>query len=297
MPTLIGLDLVKLAQTHAVNQFVGSGTTMTAKFGMVVSRLLAVCTLLGCPERLYANIFSYCGEQLLGPLPGLDNDPWTAISLVSFFSFSFFSSLHCAVMCGPLACAVLSRNTPIDKLRVVTYNLGRGLSYVTLGALFGSISEAVRSVAPLFGQVLSLLAGVIIALYLVQTLTNRLVWTKSFRGPTRFVAQLLKILPEGRPLVTALVLGLLTVFLPCMTLTPILAAAATAPTMTSGAVHMAVFFAGTLPMMLIAPIVPGLVRTRVPSGVSRPLTLGFLGFVAILTIARSSAQMMHLLHP
>lgn len=144
------------------------------------------------------------------------------------------TSVHCTAMCGPLACAM--------RVRPVEYHATRFLSYTIAGALCGA-------------------AGQVVATFL-QGSTARIV-------PWAFAAVLIvlglgleKRIPQPRFLKALLLraklnrsLGWLTPLLPCGPLWLMLGAAALTGTWWNGALHMACFAAGTIPL-------PFLVQTR-----------------------------------
>ena len=146
------------------------------------------------------------------------------------FAAGLATSVHCAAMCGPLACAL--------RVPPVSYHASRFVSYALAGALCG-------------------LAGGIVATAF-QGSTARIV-------PWIFVTVLLMLglrlenrLPQPRFLAAALMraklnrsLGWLTPLLPCGPLWLMLGAASLTGSWWSGALHMASFAAGTIPLPLL----------------------------------------------
>jgi sulfite exporter TauE/SafE len=150
-----------------------------------------------------------------------------AATPLAAFAVGVATSLHCAGMCGPLACAVRAR--PLE------YHLKRLISYTAAGALCGAAGQVV---------------------------------VEFFRGDTvRFVPWALaavlmmigfgleKRLPQPRWLAALLLrarlnrsLGWLTPLLPCGPLWLMFAAAAITGSWLSGALHLAAFVAGTVPL-------------------------------------------------
>lgn len=203
-------------------------------------------------------------------------DYWTA------FVLGLVGSLHCAGMCGPLALAVpgAAMNPTRFALGRVAYNFGRIITYCALGMIFG-----------LFGKTL-LLAGiqrwVSIALgvmLIVGVFTSRKL---ALWKPVTILVNQLKSHMSGllrqRSLTSVGALGLLNGLLPCG-LVYVAAAGATATEhMLSGAIYMAAFGAGTLPMMLAiglgGKLVPLSFRLKLRAAI--PVSVFLLGALLIL---------------
>ncbi len=62
------------------------------------------------------------------------------------FSIGLASSLHCLVMCGPISLALpLGNLTTTQKVfSILKYNLGRIITYLILGALFGALGSYIN---------------------------------------------------------------------------------------------------------------------------------------------------------
>ncbi len=86
---------------------------------------------------------------------------WTA------FVLGLVGSLHCVGMCGPIAFMLpVGKSSPSKKfIQVSLYHLGRLISYLALGLVFGAIGSAVFT----FGvqQQISIIVGVIMLLLVV----------------------------------------------------------------------------------------------------------------------------------
>lgn len=203
-------------------------------------------------------------------------DYWTA------FVLGLVGSLHCAGMCGPLALAL--PGTAISPSRFalgrVAYNLGRIITYCLIGLIFG-----------LFGKTL-FLAGVQrwISIALGIVLITGLFASRKlalWKPVTWLVNQLKTRMSEllrQRSLASVGLLGLLNGLLPCG-LVYVAAAGATATgNVISGAIYMAAFGAGTLPMMLTiglgGKLVPFSLRLKLRAAI--PISVFILGILLIL---------------
>ena len=215
-------------------------------------------------------------------------DTFDLMSFITVFSFSFFASGHCLFMCGPIACATLEKNTKQTFIQVIFYNLGRMVSYPTMGFILGVIGSQLTHMLPLIGKILSIALGTLVILYaIVRALP--VFSSKTPNQPGRFslgsfwIRLLGKLPANGK----SLGLGLITVFLPCMTLTPALATAASSASGIKGAFYMAAFAAGTLPAMVGAIYMPVALSRKIPAKLTHWGLVVFLFLTGIITIMRS----------
>lgn len=203
-------------------------------------------------------------------------DYWTA------FILGLVGSLHCAGMCGPLALALPGTATSASRFALgrVAYNLGRIITYCALGLIFG-----------LFGKTL-LLAGVqrwvsislgimlIVGLFSARKLA---LW----KPVTLLVNQLksrMSVLLRQRSILSVGLLGLLNGLLPCGLVYVAAAGAMATGNILHGAIYMAAFGAGTLPMMLAiglgGRLVPLSLRLKLRTAI--PISVFLLGTLLIL---------------
>lgn len=140
------------------------------------------------------------------------------------------TSVHCTVMCGPLVCAL--RAKPLE------YHLSRFCSYSLAGALCGGLGQTVAAV--LQGSTARIVpwAFAVVLLVLGFGLEKRI-------PQPRFLAAILLRARLNRSL------GWLTPLLPCGPLWLMFGAAAITGSWWSGALHMACFAAGTIPLPLL----------------------------------------------
>ena len=82
--------------------------------------------------------------------------------LVTAFIFGLLSSLHCVGMCGPIAMMLpVDQNNQVKKIsQIITYHLGRLLSYATMGLIFGLVGKGFFMAG--MQQQLSIIVGVLI---------------------------------------------------------------------------------------------------------------------------------------
>lgn len=167
---------------------------------------------------------------------------WTA------FLLGLVGSLHCAVMCGPLVFAVTTSagaRLPFTAARLI-YNAGRILTYCLIGLLFGAVGKTFALAG--IQRWLSLGAGAAILAGLLLT-TRFALNTPIAKSVVKLKSMFARLL-QRRTVLSQFLLGSLNGLLPCGLVYIAAAGAATTFSPINGALHMAAFGAGTLPMML-----------------------------------------------
>jgi uncharacterized protein len=176
--------------------------------------------------------------------------------LLGVLAASLLGSLHCAGMCGAFL-AIATGDPAAPKFRTqAAYHAGRLMTYVTLGTLAGFAGRTLNLAGSLTGiqHTAATLAALTMLAFGLVTLARISGWqlgrlpippalrslSKSglntamrFNGPTR-----------------AWVIGLSTTLLPCGWLYAFVAVAAGTASPWRGAAAMAVFWTGTLPVMV-----------------------------------------------
>lgn len=187
----------------------------------------------------------------------------SVLTPVAAIAAGLATSLHCSAMCGPLACAV--RAKPLD------YHLGRLVSYTALGAVCGTVGQAAVTLIKADGTrvVPWVLAGILLLMALG--------WERHLPQP-RFLAAWLLRLRLNRSL------GLLTPLLPCGPLWLMLGAAAIAGSLAGGALLMACFVVGTIPLPFLLQSQAARLRRHVTPDTLRRLQRG-VAFASALVLA------------
>ena len=187
-----------------------------------------------------------------------------SITLTSAFLLGFFSTLHCIGMCGGIIGA-LSLSLPAEirnhkpKLFtfVLSYNLGRIISYSTAGLVAGAIgTSALQSAGFDQGHAILRFIGVAMMIAIGLYLTG---WLPQLASVEKIGIPIWKRLePIGRELVPvaslpkALAYGLIWGWLPCGLVYFVLIWALTAGDAIQGALIMLAFGLGTLPTLITA---------------------------------------------
>jgi uncharacterized protein len=203
---------------------------------------------------------------------------WTALIL------GFAGSLHCLGMCSPLAMAVTNAS-PTAALTRLLYNLGRILTYATLGAIVGSVGIALPTST--YQNILSVVVGIVfiivglsgISAMKIPVFTT--VLTKiNFQLKGLFANTLNK-----RSFATSFLLGSLNGLLPCGLSFLALTYCLTLSGPIAGFAFMLLFGLGTLPVMLGFTTVFKWIVSRLHFS-SHKLTTGLVILSGILLIAR-----------
>lgn len=189
------------------------------------------------------------------------NDP---VTLTSAFLLGFFSTLHCIGMCGGIIGA-LSLSLPVDVRNnkaklfsfVLTYNIGRLISYSLAGLLAGAVGTSVLQSTGLDqGHTILRMIGVVMMIAIGLYLTG---WLPQLAIVEKIGIPVWKRLePLGRKLVPvaslpkALAYGLIWGWLPCGLVYFVLIWALTTGDAIQGALTMLAFGMGTLPTLITA---------------------------------------------
>jgi uncharacterized protein len=171
------------------------------------------------------------------------------------------TSLHCAGMCGPLAC-LLGRGQGGEADALTTrsmYHVSRLAAYGVLGAVAGGLG---RVPLGLLGEgVVRYLPWTLVLLFVALALG----WEKRLPRPA-FLARLTLRLPalmaRCGPTGGAVVLGLATPLLPCGPLYFVVAMATFAGSAAAGAEWLLAFGLGTVPLLWLAQAQAGWLRRR-----------------------------------
>lgn len=169
-------------------------------------------------------------------------------SVTAAFALGVAGSLHCFVMCGPLACAAQRER---KRATAAAYHLARIVAYVAVGALLGAIGAAFR--LPLQAALPWLLAAVLLAA-VIDPGGKRLRRMKPLPGITQIMQAAAAVRARLSPIANAALLGALTPLLPCGLLYGIGAAAVATSSARGGALLMGGFAFGAVPALVVAQL-------------------------------------------
>jgi sulfite exporter TauE/SafE len=190
---------------------------------------------------------------------------------------SVVGSLHCAGMCGPFLAFALGLNEPgVSRAKAqAAYHLGRLTTYAALGAVAGLLGHALDLSGKAVGlkHAAVILAGATMVVFGAAALARAAGHRPPTIRPPRFVAAAFRRGCDAAmripPLHRAAAVGLLTTLLPCGWLYSFALVAAGTGRPECGALVMAAFWLGTLPVMVTlgagVQAVSGPLRRAVPA--------------------------------
>ena len=180
--------------------------------------------------------------------------------IATVFLASLMGSLHCAGMCGPfLAFAIHgdASHTFLTRFKLqAAYHLGRLVTYTLLGVAAGAVGALLNLGQTLVGlqHLATVVAGSMILGFGVITLLRIMGVSIGTLRPPKWMQRLVTASQRAAmlldPLPRAAIIGLSTTFLPCGWLYAFAVSAAGTASPIVGGVVMAVFWVGTLPMMV-----------------------------------------------
>lgn len=168
------------------------------------------------------------------------NSPLTAVVA------GLVTSVHCAGMCGPLACAVTDRQRACES--AFLYHSGRLFSYTLVGGLAGGLGAMLT---PWINWRPFHFLPIAFAVFFLLVAFG---WDKGIPLPRRlseFGSKLSRFsfgLPKP---IAALLLGLGTPLMPCAPLYLAIGVVLFAGSVVHGAILMAAFVAGTIPILVL----------------------------------------------
>ena len=217
---------------------------------------------------------------------------------------SLVGSPHCMGMCGGFVAFYAGSDPTRGRARALThvaYNSGRLVVYVALGLAAGSLGAAVDLAGSAAG--LQRTAAVIAGSAMIAWGAVTLAAVLGVRMPAlplparlrRLTTEAFRSLRGRPPLVRAAAMGLLTALLPCGWLYAFVVASAGTASATAGAATMAVFWVGTLPLMLALGLgvqaLAGPLRRHLPAASAIALVVvGLLSVAGRIDVASHTAE-------
>ena len=179
--------------------------------------------------------------------------------ITAVFVASLVGSLHCAGMCGAFVAFAVADTEGKPRQRVAlsaAYHGGRLTTYVLLGAAAGSVGALLDLSGALVGvsRIAMMLAGGVMVLFGISAAMAAM-GKRAIRVPVPgFMRKMLAaghgLAMQFSPVRRALVIGLLTTLLPCGWLYAFAAVAGGTASPLLGGLTMAVFWLGTLPVLV-----------------------------------------------
>ena len=205
---------------------------------------------------------------------------WTA------FIVGLVGSAHCAGMCGPIALALplKSDNWFTRVTGGLIYNTGRIFTYLILGAIFGLLGKGLHMAG------FQLWASVVIGILMIVMVVIPLIFkklpslTNVFEGySSRLLSGFRNMFRKGDTK-SLFGIGLLNGILPCGLVYVALAGAINTGDTLSAMIYMALFGAGTIPVMLAVSLAGTMISLKLRVFVNKlsPYIIVLLGVLFIL---------------
>lgn len=179
--------------------------------------------------------------------------------IAGVFLASLLGSLHCAGMCGAfLAIAIngIGPDRPRQMPLQMAYHGGRLITYTILGVAAGSLGHLLDLTSGLAGirPVAAAIAGAALLTFGLFTLLRIYGYAPAHLPAPAFLQRIIRAAHQRAfnrpPIVRAALIGLFTTLLPCGWLYAFVITAAGTANPWRGGMTMAVFWLGTLPVMI-----------------------------------------------
>jgi len=206
--------------------------------------------------------------------------------LWSAFVIGALGSFHCIGMCGPIALSMPlgGQHGLLGLFRSLAYNFGRILTYSVLGLMVGLLGERIAFGG--FQQALSISVGILMigAMVLPSHLTRKIDPTSAIAMQMVRVKGRFQHLFRSRSIAAPFTIGLMNGLLPCGLVYVALAGALAVGTALQSAEYMALFGAGTLPMMLSVYLAGDLISVQWRAQIRKllPVVYVLMGVLFIL---------------
>jgi sulfite exporter TauE/SafE/copper chaperone CopZ len=172
-------------------------------------------------------------------------------SLALLFLIGILTGFHCVSMCGGFVLSYTSKNALAGYKgfsQHIIYGLSKTVSYTIIGGIFGLIG-GLFSFTPIFRGTVAILAGLFMIFYALSMFGFS--FFRRFQFKSNLLINMQNKIPQGkysRPLFIGLLNGL---FIACGPLQAMYLYAAGTGSAISGAISLAAFGLGTIPVMLI----------------------------------------------
>jgi sulfite exporter TauE/SafE len=208
------------------------------------------------------------------------------VSIWAGLAFGFIGSLHCIGMCGPIALILPGGEGSLFQIISgrILYNIGRTVTYAVLGFGFGLLGQVVSLAG--YQQVLGIVIGsaMILSVILPPAIRGRFLSLSGISLLVNWTKVLLTRLLSRGTRFSLLLIGLCNGFLPCGLVYAALASSLMAGGPYRGALFMALFGTGTIPVMLTLTFAGRMLTTSLRQKLTRliPVTVALLGLLFIL---------------
>ncbi|HDQ22508.1 MAG TPA: hypothetical protein ENN28_00875 [Candidatus Uhrbacteria bacterium] len=217
-------------------------TSKTSPFLIGLLVPLALAVLIG----VYFLFAKYGGFEILAAL----NEQNIGYGLI--FAIGLLAGFHCIGMCGGLVVAYSAFAIKKEKKQLVAphlqYNGGRLISYTLIGGILGGIGRFF-GINPVFTGLVMLIAGGLMVLIGLSFIIKTPLLEKLKIKTPDFIAKYLFKQQNSKHAKGPFVIGLLNGFMPCGPLQAMQLYALASGSFSKGALSLAVYALGTIPLM------------------------------------------------
>ena len=208
-------------------------------------------------------------------------------AISSGFLVGLLGSFHCIGMCGPIALAlpIHQQNTVQKILSLLTYNLGRIITYSFLGLIFGLIGKTLF--IGKYQQVFSIVIGSIILLILLipfigKKLNQGTILSKYHRMIQQQLSSLFK---KEKNILNLFIIGIFNGLLPCGLVYMAIAGSLSTGNINHAILFMLSFGLGTVPIMFSVAFFGNYISQPIRKKINKAVPF-VIGCMAVLLIVR-----------
>ena len=203
------------------------------------------------------------------------------------FLFGLAGAFHCVGMCGPIALVLpINRKSKTSFVfQTFLYHFGRITSYGIIGFFFGIVGKGLYLSG--FQQRLSVLTGVIMILFVLipEKLFNKYNFSKPLYKIIGIIKSKLGLYLKEKSNKALFLAGFFNGFLPCGLVYIALIGSISTGNAVEGALYMALFGLGTVPLMTSAVLLGNFVNLSIRVKIQKAIPV-FVVIIGLLFILR-----------
>ncbi len=205
--------------------------------------------------------------------------------LYTALALGLLTGFHCIGMCGPIAIALPlnQKNWGTRVFSALWYNLGRTLTYATLGLIFGILGSGFSMAG--FQRWMSIAMGI----FMISTVAFPQVNNALYKGTgnSKFMKGVRKKLSKHftqASYKSLFIMGMLTGMLPCGMVYMALAGAIAVGTLGGSIMFMVLFGLGTIPMMFLMSMLGNFASIKLKHFINKaiPYVVVIVGLLFVL---------------
>ena len=248
-------DAIRLPEEKLAERIAEAGYVLKRENRSLLQRVLALLCVALALAAMYLLFALTPIEGLLSAFPTAR----TGMSLGALFVAGLLTSLHCAAMCGGINLAQSAASAQSGKkisVANIQYNAGRLISYALVGGIVGALGSVLR-ISTGVQAAIQIIAAAFMVLMSLNMLDLSVLKGVIPTLPAGLRAKLL-----GKRNDSSLWIGLVSGLMPCGPLQAMQLYALSTGSWYMGALSMACFCLGTIPLMLSFGLVSGKLNKR-----------------------------------